>query len=174
MPRWTAPPGWPAPPPGWSPPPGWVPDPAWGPPPPGWSFWQDDARGHSTATLVAVGVSTALLGVLLGAAVIGGVSVVGREVTSTTTVAAEPVPEPATVVLSVHSDGCGVVRTEPAQPLENLTWSVRDSAGFEVLGRNAESETRYRYFQPGTYTVVLTAWGGGSYVPVSNEVTIRC
>jgi hypothetical protein len=43
-----------------------------------------------------------------------------------------------------------------------------------VLGRNAEGETRYRYFQSGDYTVVLQAWLDGAYRPVSNEVDIHC
>ena len=41
-----------------------------------------------------------------------------------------------------------------------LTWVVKDQDGFQVLGRNAEGEDRYRYFQGGTYTVVLEAFGG--------------
>jgi hypothetical protein len=78
--------------------------------------------------------------------------------------------------LEVFSDGCGVIRSEaPAgASFENLTWTFLDQDGFQVLGRNAEGETRYRYFQGGTYTVVLEAWGGSSYVPVSNEVTVHC
>ena len=58
--------------------------------------------------------------------------------------------------------------------LPNLTWSVSDELGVQVLGRNALGETRYRYFQPGTWTVVLTAWAEDRYVPVSDEVTISC
>lgn len=76
--------------------------------------------------------------------------------------------------LTVHSDGCGVIRTEFDETPHNLTWSVKDGDGFEVLGRNAEGESRYRYYQPGIYTVVLEAWNGDSYAPVSNEVTIAC
>ncbi len=77
--------------------------------------------------------------------------------------------------LRVYSDGCGVIRSEfPGGPPDGLTWTVLDAGGFQVLGRNAEGETRYRYYRPGTYTVVLKAWGGSSYVPVSNTVTIRC
>ena len=80
--------------------------------------------------------------------------------------------EPAT--LTVHSDGCGVIRTEFEETPHNLTWSVKDPDGFQVLGRNAEGETRYRYFEGGTYTVVLEAWNGDFYAPVSNEVIITC
>lgn len=76
--------------------------------------------------------------------------------------------------LTVHSDGCGVIRTEFEETPPNLTWSVKDLDGFQVLGRNAEGETRYRYFQGGSYTVVLEAWNGDFYAPVSNEVTITC
>ena len=69
-----------------------------------------------------------------------------------------------------------MIRSEPAagEVLDNLTWSVMDRGGFQVLGRNAEGETRYRYFASGDYTVVLQAWWDGAYRPVSNEVTIRC
>jgi hypothetical protein len=114
-------------------------------------------------------------------------------VTATETVTAEPDPLVETVLptgddptagsarqpqlkLEVFSDGCGVIRSEtPAgASFQNLTWTFLDQDGFQVLGRNAEGETRYRYFQGGTYTVVLEAWGGSSYVPVSNEVTVHC
>ncbi len=50
----------------------------------------------------------------------------------------------------------------------------RDQDGFQVLGRNAEGETRYRYFAGGTYDVVLEAFVDGKYSPVSNEVTVQC
>jgi hypothetical protein len=76
--------------------------------------------------------------------------------------------------LTVHTDGCGVIRTEADPEPANLTWEVLDEDGFSVLGRNALGETRYRYFRSGTYSVTLTAWGGDSYIPVSNTVTITC
>ena len=76
--------------------------------------------------------------------------------------------------MTVHSDGCGVIRSELAENPRGISWSVKDADGFQVLQRNAAGETRYRYFQPGTYTVVLEAWGGNSYVPISNSVTISC
>jgi hypothetical protein len=44
----------------------------------------------------------------------------------------------------------------------------------EVLQRNAVSETRYRYYRQGRFAVVLTAWDGAGYVPVSNSVAISC
>ena len=104
-------------------------------------------------------------------------------VTATVGPASAAVPEtsdtrsmtPERVSLRVFEDGCGVVRgdVEPGS-FDNLTWVVRDQDGFQVLGRNALNETRYRYFVPGTYTVTLEAWGGESYVPVSRTVTIRC
>ncbi|QGG96745.1 hypothetical protein [Actinomarinicola tropica] len=78
------------------------------------------------------------------------------------------------VKLVVHTDGCGVIRPEIADPPHGLTWSVRDLDGFRVLGRNALSDTRYRYFRPGTYTVVLEAWDGEKYAAISNVVTISC
>lgn len=78
--------------------------------------------------------------------------------------------------LEVFDDGCGLIRSEPRPGVsyENLTWSIRDRAGFQVLQRNALGETRYRYFVGGAYTAVLEAWDGEKYAPVSNEVTLRC
>ena len=77
--------------------------------------------------------------------------------------------------LQVFTDGCGVIRTGfHGQPPDGLGWSVLDSDGFEVLQRNALGETRYRYYRSGTYTVVLVAWDGIKYAPVSNRVTIHC
>ena len=51
---------------------------------------------------------------------------------------------------------------------------MRDELDVQVLGRNALGETRYRYYIPGTWTVVLEAWAGDRYAPVSDEVTITC
>ncbi|KRF36016.1 hypothetical protein [Nocardioides sp. Soil805] len=84
--------------------------------------------------------------------------------------------EPPQLELEVYEDGCGVIRTEaePGVTYDNLTWSVKDTGGFQVLGRVAENETRYRYYLGGRYTVVLEASWGGGYHPVSNEVTINC
>lgn len=92
---------------------------------------------------------------------------------------ARPLPEREVVTLPeaelvVASDGCGVVRSELAPEPHGLQWSVRDTDGFEVLGRNALGETHYRYFRPGTFTVVLVAWDGQEYAPISNTVTIEC
>lgn len=109
-------------------------------------------------------------------------------VTETVTVTATPDPlvplEPASAAaeppppleLEVYQDGCGVIRSgaAPGVTYDNLTWSVRDEGGFQVLGRVAENETRYRYFVPGRFTVVLEAFWDGAYRTVSNEVTIRC
>jgi hypothetical protein len=88
----------------------------------------------------------------------------------------EPAPgPPPEATLTVHTDGCGVIRTEvPAYQHNGLTWNVYDSDGFQVLGRVADNETRYRYFQPGTYTVNLEALIGTEYVTISNTVTINC
>jgi hypothetical protein len=94
-------------------------------------------------------------------------------------VAADPEPSETSstgrIALTVFSDGCGVIRsaTRPGE-YRNLTWTFRDLDGFEVLGRNAEGETRYRYFQGGTFTVAVEAWVGGHYAPVSNTVTVHC
>ena len=90
---------------------------------------------------------------------------------------AEPSPRPLPKLqLEVFTDGCAVIRSDdpPASTYQNLTWVFRDQDGFQVLGRVAEGETHYRYFAPGTYDVVLEAFGDGHYVPVSNEVTVRC
>ena len=86
---------------------------------------------------------------------------------------AEPLPQ---LTLEVFDDGCGVVRSEvpPGVHYRTLTWVFRDQDGFQVLGRAAEGETRYRYFQPGRYSVVLEAHDGASYQKVSNEVTVNC
>lgn len=83
---------------------------------------------------------------------------------------------PPQLELEVYEDGCGVIRSEaePGVTYDNLTWSVRDTGGFQVLGRVAENETRYRYFVPGRFTVVLEASWNGAYHTVSNEVAIRC
>ena len=114
--------------------------------------------------------------------------------TATATVTVTATPEPVTITpelteplaasqttssgrirLTVFTDGCGVIRsdTRPGE-YRNLTWAFRDADGFQVLGRNAEGETRYRYFQGGTYTVAVEAWVGSHYAPVSNTVTVRC
>jgi hypothetical protein len=79
-----------------------------------------------------------------------------------------------TATLTVHTDGCGVIRSEVSPSVDNLTWRIEDRDGFQVLGRNAEGETRYRYFGSGTFTVVLEAFDGTGYVPISNRVTITC
>lgn len=81
-------------------------------------------------------------------------------------------PAEPTHTLEVHSDGCGVFRS--GEIGDDLTWVIKDEDGFQVLGRNAAGETQYRYFQPGTYTVVLETFGAGRYVEASNEVTITC
>lgn len=87
------------------------------------------------------------------------------------TVGTVPLPD---MELTVASDGCGVIRTELDDEPHGLQWVVRDRDGFQVLARNALGETRYRYFQPGTYTVELKAWDGEKYAPISNTVTIDC
>jgi hypothetical protein len=76
--------------------------------------------------------------------------------------------------LKVAADGCDVLRSAFATEPDTLQWSVRDEGGFEVLGRNARGETRYRYYRPGEYTVVLQAFVDGKYAPISNVVSIRC
>lgn len=86
-----------------------------------------------------------------------------------------PIPD-ARVVLTVAPDGCGVERSEVtgSSQIDNLTWVVRDVAGYSVLERFAEGETKYRYFVGGSYTVSIKAWYEGSYHTISNEVNIDC
>jgi hypothetical protein len=99
------------------------------------------------------------------------------EVDPTPSQTSDPVTAPAPRLrLRVFRDGCGVIRSQAQDGVsfQNLTWVFRDQDGFEVLGRNAEGETRYRYFTSGTYTVALEAWAGDRYAPVSNRVTVHC
>jgi hypothetical protein len=134
-------------------------------------------RPRTTTVVLATlaGLGWALAAVLGGLA--AGLATAGPQGVP----AAEPAP-PAppslagTYTLTVHDDGCGVIRTEGPDgvDLSPLQWTVTDADGFQVLGRNALGETRYRWFTPGTYDVVLESWGGESYVPVSNSVTITC
>jgi hypothetical protein len=84
----------------------------------------------------------------------------------------EPAPERMT--LTVHTDGCGVIRSEAPPGMSRLNWLVKDADGFEVLQRNALGEDRYRYFEPGRYTVVLQTLGGTGYIEISNTVEITC
>jgi len=65
---------------------------------------------------------------------------------------------PVTAQLTVHDDGCGVIRSGSEGEPHGLGWSVRDADGFEVLQRNAPGQTRYRDFRGGTSTVVLVTW----------------
>jgi hypothetical protein len=54
---------------------------------------------------------------------------------------------------------------------KNLTWHIiRD--GKQVLGRNAQNETSYQYFDnsPGQYTVYVTAFIDGSSRVISNVI----
>lgn len=77
--------------------------------------------------------------------------------------------------LRVADDGCGVIRTDfEGDPPDGLQWVVTDQQGFQVLGRNALGETRYRYYRAGEYKVVLEALDGEKYAPVSNRVEIQC
>lgn len=83
--------------------------------------------------------------------------------------------DPQRLTLRVARDGCGVIRSEASDPSpQGIQWTVTDAEGFEVLGRNAAYETRYRYFQPGRYGVVVKAFDGTGYVAISNQVSIVC
>lgn len=83
-------------------------------------------------------------------------------------------PTGPTHVLVVGKDGCAVERSTTKDEPWDLTWTIRNGAGFQVLGRNAKDERTYRYFETGTYTVTLTTWDDGKARPVSNTVTITC
>ncbi len=85
-----------------------------------------------------------------------------------------PVQALSRVAIELAPDGCGVVRPDIQPAPHGLGWSVKDAGGFEVLQRNALGETRYRYFQSGTFTIELVAWDGEKYAPMSNQLTIRC
>lgn len=64
-----------------------------------------------------------------------------------------------------------VVRSPGQSP--NLSWVIRRD-GVERLSRLAHGELAYRYhrnFEPGTYTVHLEAYLGGTYQIVSNQVS---
>jgi len=147
---------------------------------------------HRTRLLVPAFLALGLCGCGAGGAPAAGP---GTTATVTVTVTAEPTAEPTgesagelaevptgfpsgyrPVELEVHADGCGVVRnsTPEIERLRNLGWSVLDADGFEVLQRNAVGETRYRFYQPGSYTVEMTAWDGEKYAAVSNRVDIDC
>lgn len=82
----------------------------------------------------------------------------------------------AAVSLVVLSDGCAVERGEVqgTDDVRMLTWVIAGQDGIPVLERNAENETRYRYFGAGDYTVTVKAWYEGVYYPISAEVRIRC
>lgn len=82
----------------------------------------------------------------------------------------------AHVSLSVLSDGCSVERGEVqgTDDVRMLTWVIAGQDGISVLERNAENETRYRYFVSGDYTVTVKAWYEGAYWPISQTVMISC
>ena len=86
-----------------------------------------------------------------------------------------PVPD-ARVELKVAADGCGVERGEVSgsMPVSSLTWVIVDRDGYTVLERNAENETKYRYFTGGHYRVHVAAWYIDRYISISDEVEIDC
>ncbi|MBQ7980877.1 MAG: hypothetical protein IJ305_04630, partial [Oscillospiraceae bacterium] len=53
----------------------------------------------------------------------------------------------------------------------NLGWLI-EKDGLQVLHRNAENELSYQYFgrDSGVYTICLTAFVNGQYVPISNII----
>lgn len=86
-----------------------------------------------------------------------------------------PPADPSQAALELAADGCGVIRSEfGAREPDGLQWVITDAEEFQILGRNATDETRYRYFRSGRYEIVLKAWDGNSYADVSNRVTITC
>ena len=130
-----------------------------------------DRRAIVTA-VVAGAVVVCLFGLALGLLIAGGARS-ARMGEAYRFPDRTPRPE-GSATLTVFEDGCGVIRSEVVGEARNLTWSVRDTDGFEVLARNAAGELQYRYFRPGTYTVVLTSFHDGEYQPISNTVTIQC
>lgn len=143
---------------------------------------------HMRRWLLAVGFSVLLVGcssgnengpATVGPPFVPPATTVAPSATASSTASTAPsAAAPSTTgtpsaQLRVAGDGCGVIRTEVVGA-RSLTWSIRDAEGFEVLARNAEREDRYRYFRPGRYTVVLTAFLDGSYVPISNTADIAC
>lgn len=76
--------------------------------------------------------------------------------------------------IEVADDGCGVIRSRFGSPPDGLQWTITDQDGFQVLGRNALNEDRYRYYGRGTYEIVLEAYDGEKYAEVSNRVEIEC
>lgn len=77
------------------------------------------------------------------------------------------IENPLTVVLN---DDYSVSYT-PGQDYTNLGWQVKKD-GRVVVERDAASDTKYCYEDqsPGTYSICLTAFVEGQYVPVSNVV----
>ena len=134
--------------------------------------------------LILVGLFAGLfLGVLIGSRLAGDDDtsepvIDGKQITSLREnpgVLPEPAPVPprsrpdrAYRWLRHHPHG-GARRPARRPHLEcvRLRW-------IQVLGRVADNETRYRYFQSGTYTVNLEALIGTEYVTISNTVTINC
>ena len=130
------------------------------------------ARGSRYYFFAGAAAGFGLAFVLLFLAVLLYLSVAGLLMGGRPTAgAAEGLPR---YTLEVASDGCGVIRSDPPDPPKMLTWTVTDGEGFQVLGRLAESETRYRYYVAGDYGVVLRASDDEKYVDVSNRVSIRC
>ncbi len=76
--------------------------------------------------------------------------------------------------LELAPDGCGVIRSDFAGPVENATWAVLDRQGFQVRGINAATKTHYRPGEGAQVTVRLEGWIGEGYVPISNEVQPSC
>lgn len=85
-----------------------------------------------------------------------------------------PPREMSAATIEVADDGCGVIRSRFGSPPDGLQWTITDQGGFQVLGRNALNEDRYRYYGQGTYEVVLEAYNGEKSVEVSNRVEIKC
>ncbi len=120
--------------------------------------------GFGLAFLALVAVGLLAFGTI-------GASLVGEVASRSGTGETNELPR---FTLEVADDGCGVVRSPTAPTPDSLTWVVTDEEGFQVLGRRANSETRFRYFAGGNFEVVLSASDGRGYVDVSNRVSISC
>ncbi|MBQ8176830.1 MAG: hypothetical protein IJ035_07355 [Oscillospiraceae bacterium] len=78
--------------------------------------------------------------------------------------------------VEITMDDTYTVTRPEVEGYANLGWLI-EKDGLQVLHRNAENELNYQYFlrDPGAYTICLTAFVDGQYVPISNiiEYTIE-
>jgi hypothetical protein len=82
----------------------------------------------------------------------------------------------AHVELRLGDDGCHVVRGEVqgSTPVRSLTWVIKDMDGYTLLERNAAGEYDTKFFRGGQYKAYVSAWYGGQYHPISDEIVVDC